>query len=147
MIDVNSFISWDVVRTVGAVLLAVVVGQGMKLGTLFKQEGLVGWNRVFKEMLSFGGMPSTHSLTVTALTVSLYLSQGLTLLTFSVFVFSVFVIKDAVGLRGAVQKHAEVLNKKVEEVELTERIGHTPLQAFIGVVLGVIIPLLVWLLF
>src|SRR6056297_2570612 len=79
-----------------------------------------------------GGMPSSHSAFVTALTVSVGIARGFDSELFAVaFVFSAIVIYDAYRLRGHVETQAEVLNRlqrhlpAEERQELSEMVGHS----------------------
>ena len=59
---------------------------------------------------------------------------------------------DAAGVRRAAGKQAELLNKIVETPGLTnaqvgerlaEVLGHTPLQVFVGAILGIIVGIII----
>ncbi len=93
--------------------------------------------------LSTGGMPSSHSAFVTALTASVGLWGGFATETFAVsFVFSAIVIYDSYRLRGAVEKHAKVLKKMAERIPgvdasgVSEMVGHSPLEILVGIIVG-----------
>src|SRR3989338_9339977 len=64
-----------------------------------------------------GGMPSSHSASVTALTLAIALTQsfGSPLFTVSL-VFALIVMYDATGVRRAAGKQAEILNKIVDDI-------------------------------
>jgi len=60
--------------------------------------------------------------------------------------FSLVVMYDAAGLRRAAGRHAEVLNRLIEEhfkhpqegtQTLMELLGHTPFEVLVGAILGV----------
>lgn len=107
----------------------------------------INWER----MTGSGGMPSSHSSLVVALTVSAALQYGLESPYFAVcFVFSSVVMYDATGVRRETGKQAVILNKilldnpfdwEEDEFEkkLKEYVGHTPLQVLAGAILGIII--------
>lgn len=106
-------------------------------------------------LLQSGGMPSTHTSLVTALTFSILLNEGLTSLFIASFVFSAIVIRDALGVRWETGIHARIINniiralrlkKKLGSKELKELIGHTPFQVIIGFLYGVVISFGVWVL-
>ncbi len=96
-----------------------------------------------------GGMPSSHSATVAALATASALSCGLKSSEFAItIVLALVVIRDASGIRNEVGKHARAINKMLidlatsedlqsQETALKELVGHTPLQVFVGVILGV----------
>ena len=97
-----------------------------------------------------GGMPSAHSATVSALMAMCGWAYGFNSAYFAIAtMFAVVVVHDATGVRREAGKHAtsilqivESLNGLMDEDEhirtekLKELVGHTPLQAFFGVLLG-----------
>lgn len=102
-----------------------------------------------KNLLTAGGMPSTHSALVSGLTLSVALSQGLASTSFAIcLVFSCIVLYDATGIRQAVARQAAILNRLTpgEEKKLSEFIGHTPQEAGAGVCVGLIIATLLYFL-
>jgi acid phosphatase family membrane protein YuiD len=103
----------------------------------------------FHVLVSTGGMPSSHSAGVCALTASVGLLEGFTSVLFSVSLyFSLIVMYDATGLRRSAGLQASVLNRIVDEhfahhrkegeKRLIELLGHTPLEVLVGAVLGVL---------
>lgn len=102
----------------------------------------------FKRLVETGGMPSSHSATVTSLMTAVGISEGLSSPIFAVvFVFSVIVMYDAAGVRRAAGKQASILNQLINSnqvhvdtnVKLKELLGHTPVQVIVGGVYGVIV--------
>jgi len=96
-----------------------------------------------KYLSTAGGFPSAHSAFVTSLSVSIGLRLGFASDLFAVaFVVSAIVIYDAYRLRGAVQKHAKLLNRMVrrhhtdERPDLNEMIGHSLPEIFSGIAAG-----------
>ncbi len=104
---------------------------------------------------SAGGMPSSHSAFVAALTTAVGLRRGLDDTLFAVcVVFSSIVMYDAAGVRRAASQQAQLLNRIIEELfeghpisqeRLKELLGHTPLQVVVGALLGVATAWLHWL--
>lgn len=102
----------------------------------------------FKRILGAGGMPSSHSAIVTSLATLIGKSEGITSPIFALSViFSFIVMYDAAGIRRAAGKQASLLNKIVNtpglsnlqvQEKLVEVLGHTPIQVFVGALLGVI---------
>ena len=99
-------------------------------------------------LFSTGGMPSSHSATVLALTTSAALRYGFDSPIFAVCaVLSMVVMIDASGVRYETGKQATLLNKITKEIfsgdpelmniGLKELVGHTPLQVFMGALLGI----------
>jgi acid phosphatase family membrane protein YuiD len=85
-----------------------------------------------------GGMPSSHSSTVSALATSVGIVYGTVTPLFAVsIVFAIIVLHDAAGIRRAAGKQASVLNRlgvtlskffdeRFREEQLKELLGHTP---------------------
>ncbi len=95
-----------------------------------------------------GGIASAHTALVTALATSVAIMQGLDSIAFAIAaVFAVIVMYDAAGVRLSVSRQSVVLNRIVRELrerrpgelehDLREFIGHTPVQVFIGAVVGI----------
>lgn len=103
----------------------------------------------FKRIMGAGGMPSSHSAIVMALTVLIGRSEGFNTPIFALsLILSFVVMYDAAGVRRAAGKQASLLNKLVETpgltgVEVSEKLvevlGHTPLQVFVGAIIGIIV--------
>jgi acid phosphatase family membrane protein YuiD len=97
-----------------------------------------------------GGMPSGHSATVGGLAMMCALICGFDSPQFAIaFVLATIVCHDAMNVRLESGKHAEILNDIVEwfnetmkagftEEKLKEFLGHTKLQVYVGVLLGVL---------
>jgi len=98
-----------------------------------------------KYWFTSGGMPSSHSALVIALTVALGLKEGWNSNVFFISaVFSLIVLYDAAGVRRMVGKQSAILNQISEEIEishkpLSELLGHTPLEVGAGAVLGAMV--------
>lgn len=107
-------------------------------------------------LYSSGGMPSSHSSSVCAMTTAIALDVGVDSSVFAIaFVISIIVMYDAAGVRRASGEHAKLLNIIVKDIfegkpipskEFNELIGHTPLQVLCGAVLGVLVSLLIYLI-
>lgn len=106
----------------------------------------------FERFVGPGGMPSSHSAFVTALSVAVGLSEGFNSAFFAIsVVFALVVMYDASGVRRAAGKQAEILNKIVDDMQhyhtireerLKELLGHTPVEVLGGAILGIILALL-----
>ena len=100
----------------------------------------------FKRIMGAGGMPSSHSAVVAGLATLVGKNEGLNSPIFAVaFIMALVVMYDACGVRRAAGKQAELLNKIVETPGLTgiqvserliEVLGHTPIQVFVGALIG-----------
>ena len=114
--------------------------------TLFKNKR-IDWTR----FVGSGGMPSSHSAFVIALTISVGYTEGVSSAMFAICaVLSFVVMYDASGVRRATGIQAKVLNKLVDSYEetedveisnekLKELIGHSPLEVVAGAILGIVI--------
>ena len=94
-------------------------------------------------------MPSSHSAIVVSLATLIGKYQGVDTPIFALALIMAFVVMyDACGVRRAAGKQAALLNKIIETpgligVQVSERLvevlGHTPVQVFVGALLGVIV--------
>lgn len=91
-----------------------------------------------------GGMPSGHSATVSSLAMMCGLYFGFASVQFAISaIVAVIVCHDAMGVRREAGKQAEVLNELLrylesgQEADLKELIGHTPLQVWAGILIGI----------
>ena len=111
----------------------------------------------FKRLFQTGGMPSSHSSFMMAMTTSVGLLTGFNSATFAIaLTVTLVVMYDAAGLRRAVGRQASVLNQIVAEIfsehpnlssqKFKELLGHTPVEVFIGALLGMAVAIWVhWL--
>lgn len=107
----------------------------------------------FKRIMGAGGMPSSHSAVVAGLTTLIGKNEGVGTPIFALSLIVAFVVMyDACGVRRAAGKQAAMLNKLIETPGLTgmqvseklvEVLGHTPVQVFVGALIGVIAGLIV----
>jgi acid phosphatase family membrane protein YuiD len=129
-----------------ASLLGAFVAQLFKLvGTLiFKRE----FN--FRILVETGGMPSSHSASMSALATSVALVDGYSSTTFAVAVgIALVVMYDAAGVRRSAGRMAGVLNKITKEIyshdtghvpeHLKELLGHTPFEVLVGAIVGILL--------
>lgn len=106
---------------------------------------------VAERLVGSGGMPSSHSATVCALTTGCLMQLGPSSPEFAISVIlSIIVMHDAMGVRRETGIQAKVLNEMMKLFEdmgsdmppqekLKEFVGHTPLQVLIGALLGIAI--------
>ena len=93
-----------------------------------------------------GGMPSSHSAAVTALTTAIGFKEGIgTSVFIAVLFISLIVIRDALGVRRATGSQARVINYmgkilyeqlKVQFKPVKEVNGHTVPEVAVGIILG-----------
>lgn len=134
--------------------------------------GLASWSlaQIFKVPIEFfgtrrwnwallfraGGMPSSHSALVTGIAHATGLFVGFDSAQFALAAaVAMIVIYDATGIRRQAGIHAARINALVNDLvsghplkgeQLLEVLGHTPLEALGGVILGLIVAHLTWLL-
>ena len=107
----------------------------------------------FKRIMGAGGMPSSHSAVVTGLATLVGKYEGVNTSIFAIALILAFVVMyDACGVRRAAGKQATLLNKLIEtpglsgvqvSEKLVEVLGHTPIQVFVGALIGFIAGILV----
>jgi uncharacterized protein len=113
-----------------------------------------GVNRqAFQRFWASGGFPSSHSSSVTALATACGIKFGFDSPFFAISaVFALVVVYDAFTVRQEAGKHAEVLNRMMEDIylrkkfefdRLKELLGHTRFEAFFGLLLGIAIAMLI----
>jgi len=113
-----------------------------------------GVNReAFKRFWASGGFPSSHSSAVTALAAACGIKFGFGSASFAIAaVFALVIIYDAFTLRQEAGKHAEVLNRIIEDIyrnkkfetkHLKELLGHTRFEVFFGFLLGIAIAIII----
>jgi len=129
-------------------LLAWAIAQVLKVGlTSLRKRHLD-----LRVLAETGGMPSSHSAIVAALTTSVGRLNGVTSDTFAIaLIFSIVVMYDAQGVRRAAGRQAAVLNRLVDdlmaqrglqETRLRELLGHTPVEVLVGAALGIAVGLI-----
>ena len=119
----------------------------------------IGWDSIW----ATGGMPSSHSALVCALTVGTIKIYGFANPIFAItLMFSLVILRDALGVRRQVGEHAKALNMLfLEFIEIIEKqetnkekadkfgkifsemMGHTPLQVLMGSILGIVVGIVV----
>ena len=129
---VSAFFSW-------------LLAQILKIFTgVFSNEKL----NLKKLLFSSGGMPSSHSAAVCSLCTASAIQCGAGSTEFGItLILAIIVMMDASGVRYETGKQAKVINEIVKELfsgrseevttGLKELVGHTPLQVFMGALLGI----------
>lgn len=104
-----------------------------------------------------GGMPSSHSATVTGLTMGCLLSGGTRSPEFAIALFlAMVVIYDAMGVRRETGRQSAILNAmRLRDIEegreplfekpLDEKMGHTLAEVIVGIGIGVAVSALMCL--
>jgi len=134
-------------RPLLAATLAMLSAQFLKPFILWAVEKDFDFHLFF----TTGGMPSSHTATVVALTTSIAITEGVQSILFAIaFVFSSITIHDAMGIRRAAGKQAEVINEwsrilsKVHQdgqftpENLKTMLGHSFVQVLAGTIMGLV---------
>jgi len=128
-------------------LIAALIAQIVKL-VLYGIKGQFSW----QYLNNYGGMPSSHSALVVSLCALIGYFEGWGSAAFAIaLVLAVLTIRDAGGFRRTLGRHAQELNQIIHNLRpdeagkyphLKERLGHTPMEIFIGALIGVIVCIL-----
>ena len=145
-------------RVLDVVFIAWFIAQFYKVLTTIFSDGKLN----IKRMWETGGMPSSHSSTVSCLATCIGIRHGISSDIFAIAViFSGIVMYDATGIRRAAGKQAGVINQFIEKIplmigekryekyfgkakseKLKELLGHTPFEVMIGCILGIVVGLI-----
>jgi acid phosphatase family membrane protein YuiD len=135
-----------------AALIAWGIAQTLKVPIEYLQTHRWNWAL----LVEAGGMPSSHSALIVAITHAIGLSVGFSTALYALsFAISMIVIYDATGIRRQAGKHAELINAMIKDLaagnplkqeQLREVLGHTPVEALGGILLGLIVAQLTWML-
>ncbi len=138
---------FDVFRAYLAVSAAWIVAQSIKVTRLCLKYKKFN----FRWLTDTGGMPSSHSSGTAALATVLghYLGYRSAIFLFAL-VFALVTMFDAASVRRSVGRQAIALNRiidefyahgKIPDSRLREFLGHTPVEVFVGALLGIAIAL------
>src|SRR5690606_38438869 len=113
------------------------------------RQGKFSW----KEFDSYGGIPSSHAAFMGSALIESWQGFGINSPIFALVMFLTFIVlRDAVGLRMTIGKHAHMINQLVADLpdhledkypHLEPRQGHTYAQVLAGLTLGIVIALIV----
>ncbi|NMD69029.1 divergent PAP2 family protein [Bacillus sp. DNRA2] len=144
-------------------IAAIFFAQFVKVPIQFLATKQINWSL----LTSTGGMPSSHSAAVTALSTGVALEAGLDSPIFAVSaLFAIITMFDATGVRRQAGEQAIVLNQLVADFnkivkeakhwtekpekekrkELKELLGHKPIEVFFGGLTGIALTLLFYFL-
>ncbi len=130
-------------------LISAMVAWGIAQGSKAPIEYLRSRRWDWSLYLRAGGMPSSHTALVVAVTHAIGLTEGFDSAPFALaLVVAMIVVYDATGVRRQAGLHAEVINALVRDLvaghplkqaTLVELLGHSPLEALAGGLLGLIV--------
>lgn len=133
-------------------LIAWGLAQIIKIPLDYLRTGRWNWSL----LLTTGGMPSSHSALMTATTLAIGLYNGLDNPVFALgVVITMIVTYDAAGVRQQAGIHAQRINvimaellkgHPINERDLREVLGHTPLEVIGGILLGLAVATTQWMI-
>ncbi len=134
--------------SVWSAFLSWLTAQCVKMALHLRRTGRVD----FQYLVSLGGMPSAHSAMICGLTTSVGIGAGFGSNLFAVsLALATIVMFDASTVRRAAGLQARLLNEIVNELfrehhlserKLKELLGHTRLEVFVGMLIGVTVAVL-----
>lgn len=116
-------------------------------------KGLVMKDWDWRYIYRSGGMPSVHTTVIVALCTTLAYKSGTRSPDFGIAcILAAIVMYDAMNVRHAVGEHSEALRAIMPEVFkskppkmiIHQSNGHTPAEVLAGLVLGIIIPIIIF---
>lgn len=134
----SAVISWFLAQLLKFIITFVTTGKSVP-------ERLVG----------SGGMPSSHTALVCSATIAAAKSEGTASPIFAVcFILACVVMYDAMNVRRQAGEHAKIINRMInekeihkesgyEDIELKEKLGHTPLEVLGGALLGIVVAMII----
>lgn len=138
------------------VLIAALVAWGTAQTIKVPLEYLRSHRWKWAMLFTTGGMPSSHSALIVAATHAIGLYQGFDNPLFALGVaITMIVTYDAAGVRRQAGIHAERINLLFDELlkghiwsdeELREVLGHTPPEVAGGILWGIVVATLAWLI-
>ena len=139
-------------RALIAGLLAWLLAQVIKIPLDYMRTRRWNWAL----LLTTGGMPSSHSSLMTATTLAIGYYYGFDHPAFALGVaLTMIVTYDAAGVRQQAGIHAQRINvlfgelmrgHPINERDLREVLGHTPLEVVGGILLGLVVATGQWLI-
>jgi uncharacterized protein len=138
-----------------ACITTSLLAQILKLPLDYLRTKKWDWSLLF----GTGGMPSSHSAVVTAAAAGVGHYVGFDTPLFGLaFAIATVVIYDATNIRRQAGFHAHQINRIINELferkispmeefeQLKEVLGHSPAEALGGIVLGIIVSLITWMI-
>lgn len=136
-------------KIIDIVFISTILAQAIKVFSPCLKKQKPNFSRMFET----GGMPSSHSSSVTSLCTCVGLIYGVDSVFFAVcLVQAIVVMYDATGIRREAGKHAKALNQIImlqqnafeseDFKKFKEFLGHTPLEVLAGAMFGILITFL-----
>lgn len=96
--------------------------------------------RLAFDLIGYGGLPSNHSAIVSSMACLIALKEGVEHPAFGVASTLAFIVMlDASSLRRQIGRQAQAINRLADSngIKLRERMGHTPIEIFAGILVGI----------
>ncbi len=138
-------------RALSATLISWLIAQSIKilLGLVKEKKFNFSW------LITTGGMPSSHAAGVSTLATCIGFSSGFASSIFALSaIFAFITMFDAQTSRHSVGVQARILNhimddiyfgRKISDKRLKELVGHTPVEVFVGCILGILVAFIFYL--
>ena len=127
-----------------SIVLAWLLGKVLKTIIFWVREKRISLG----VLLYDGGMPSLHTIIVASLATGLYLGTGFSALFILSVVLGLIVINDALKVRRITQEQSRIINRLTQGKKgfkrLNEHVGHSPLEVVVGLIIGIIIPVIIY---
>ncbi len=121
---------------------------------------IIGWvkhRRIdLKIIFQDGGMPSMHTVLIVSLATAMILETGLSAPSVISIVLALIVINDSFKVRRVTGEQSRILNQITKSrggnmdyekhKKLSEHIGHTPAEVLVGLILGILIPIIIYII-
>ena len=127
-------------------IIAWAIAQGAKIAIGLIKKGKFNFNWILRT----GGMPSAHSAAVSALAIAVGKEIGFDSAFFGLTaIFALITMFDAQTWRRSIGVQAAILNRIMDDIQegkeigqdkLRELVGHTPVEVFVGALIGIIVP-------
>jgi acid phosphatase family membrane protein YuiD len=132
----------NLILMVASVAVASILALACKLALYCIKERKISWRAIFRAMLT-GGAPSSHSAFSASLATSVFLIEGFSLIFLVTLGFALVIVYDAFATRANIDRNFRQLDKS----QKMRRIGHTFYEAVAGVIIGIIAPVILFLIF
>lgn len=133
-------------------LIGWTIAQTVKVPLEYLRTKRWNWVLLFRT----GGMPSSHTALVAGVAHGIGLRDGFDSTVYAIAAtLAIVVIYDATGIRRQAGKHATLINAMIQDLAsghplkqemLRDVLGHTPLEALGGLLLGLASAQLTWML-
>ena len=133
-----------ITRFILIIAITWLFGKLLKTIIVWNKEKKLSW----KMLLYDGGMPSAHTVLVASTSTALYLETGISYIFFLSLILALIVMNDAMKVRWVTEEQSRALNRltkgKKGFAKLDEHVGHTPTEVLVGLIIGIILPVILY---